>query len=230
MHTERNFRISEANPLILDFDLGKEYIFDTIIFNRGTTNGMYLPLNVKVYTSDDGAAWTDKGDYTCESSEDKLSILRFEAVKITTRYIRLSISKQMYGYYIAISTIDFVEEGVKFYLKPPEFAEFGGKELIEINFENFPYYGHSYILNPNSAISFLIEETTGIRVKVCHKYDSTVSLIVDNDNTATNEITIQAGDNLDYPIEIRDLEKGKHRFKIEVKSGKIDFEYILYEV
>ena len=111
----------------------------------------------------------------------------------------------------------------------PEYVEFEGKEDIDINFDNFPYFGHSYILKENCAISFLIDETTGIRIKVCHKYDSAISLIVDNDKINKKNIQINASDELDFPIEIRDLTKGKHRFKIEVNSGQLDFEYILYE-
>ena len=238
MHTAKNFRISEADPLILNFDLGKKIYFDTIIFNRGPTKGLFLPSKLKVYLSENAniyvdniEQWTYKDEYTCENSEDKLGIINF-GEKIHTRYIRLAISRQMSGTYVAISTIHFIEQGILFYLKPPEFAEFGGKNEIQINFDNFPYYGHSYILNPGSAISFLISDTTGIRIKVCHKYneDSKVNLIVDNDRTHLDEITIQAGDNADYPIEKRNLTKGKHRFKIEVVSGKVDFEYILYEV
>ena len=231
MHTKKEFRISETNPLILDFDLGKKYNFDTIIFNKGPTKGMFLPLNVKIYTSEDGVTenWVEDGDYICENSEDQLSILNF-GKKIDTRYIRLSISKQFYGNYVAIAKIDFIEKDLKLYLKPPEFAEFGGKEKIDINYDNFPYFGHSYKLNKDSAISFLIEETTGIRIKVCNKYNSNVFLIVDNDRTNKREININGEDNLDYPIEIRNLSKGKHRFKIEVNDGIIDFEYILYEV
>ena len=225
---KKNLRISEANPLILKFDLGKKYSFDTIIFDRGPTKGMFLPLNVKVSTSVNNEDWADEGDYTCQSSEDKYSILNLGST-FNTRYIKLSISKQMYGDYVAIAKIDFIEKNLKLYLKPPEFAEFGGKTLIDINYDNFPYFGHSYILNAGSAISFLIEKTTGIRIKVCNKYSNAkVKLIVDNGSEKVINID-EASDN-DYPIIERELDEGKHRFKIEVTQGTIDFEYILYEI
>ena len=229
MHTKKNFRISEVAPLILYFDLGKKYPFDTIIFDRGPTKGMFLPLNVKVSTSEDNSEWDAERAYTCESSEDKYSILNLGST-FNTRYIKLSISKQMYGDYVAIAKIDFIEKKLKLYLKPPEFAEFEGKTSIDINYDNFPYFGHSYILNPGSAISFLIEKTTGIRIKVCHKNNAKVNLIVDNDTANKIEITILGENNIDYPIIKNGLDEGKYRFKIEVIEGSIDFEYILYEV
>ena len=65
---------------------------------------------------------------------------------------------------------------------------------------------------------------------MCHKYDSSITLIVDNDKNNKKNIQINSNEELDFPIEIRDLTKGKHRFKIKVNSGQLDFEYILYEV
>ena len=52
---------------------------------------------------------------------------------------------------------------------------------------------------------------------------------VDNGQTKEEIIQIYAAENKDYPVEIRDLVKGKHRFKIEVNEGTFDFEFILYE-
>ena len=228
MHTERNFRISSQNPLILNFDLGKYYSFDCIIFNRGPTKGWYLPLNLIVLTSTDGETWVEKGEYVTQKSGDKLAILNFET-KLYERYIQLKISKQMYGVYIAIATIDFIEKDLKLYQLSPEEAQMEGKDLIEINFDNFPYFGHSYLLKQNCGISFLIEETTGIKIKVCNKFDSKVTVKVDNGQTKEEIIQIYAAENKDYPVEIRDLVKGKHRFKIEVNEGTFDFEFILYE-
>ena len=43
-------------------------------------------------------------------------------------------------------------------------------------------------------------------------------------------INIFGRDELDFPIEKRGLIKGNHSFKIEVKEGKFDLEYILYEM
>ena len=229
MHTGKNFRISKENPLILNFDLGKIYYFDRIIFNKGPTKNFYLPLNVTILTSDDGDNWEKKGEYLTEKSGDKLAILDFEE-KLYERYIQLSISKQMEGYYIAIASISFIEKDLKLYQLSPEETEMEGKNSIDINFDSFPYFGHSYILTSNCAISFLIQETTGMKIKVCNKFDSKVTLIVDNDVTNKKTFDIKQTDNEDYPVEIRGLNKGKHRFKIEVNEGKFDFEYILYEI
>ena len=229
MHTRQDLRISKASPLILDFDLGKLYYFDYIIFNRGPKiKGWNLPLNLNLLTSEDGINWNEEGEFTTEKSGERLAELNI-GKKLYTRYIRFEITKQIEGNYVAIATIEFIEKNLLLYQKMPEYVEFEGKEDIDINFDNFPYFGHSYILKENCAISFLIDETTGIRIKVCHKYDSAISLIVDNDKNNKINIQINASDELDFPIEIRDLTKGKHRFKIEVNSGQLDFEYILYE-
>jgi hypothetical protein len=229
MHTGRNFRISKQSPLILNFDLGKEYYFDRIIFNKGSTNNFYLPLNLTILTSDDGENWEEKGEYCTEQSGDKLAILDFNE-KLHERYIQLSISKQMQGNYIAIATISFIEKDLKLYQLSPEETEMEGKNSININYDNFPYFGHSYILTTNCAISFLIQETTGMKIKVCNKFDSKVTLIIDNDRNNKKAFNIKQTDNEDYPIEVRGLNKGKHRFKIEIDEGKFDFEYILYEI
>lgn len=230
MHTSKNFRISKEAPLILNFDLGKIYYFDRIIFNRGPNiKGFYLPLNLTILTSDDGENWEEKGKYCTEKSGDRLAILDFEE-KMHERYIQLSISKQIEGNYVAIATISFIEKDLKLFQLSPEETQMEGKNSININFDNFPYFGHSYILTSNCAISFLIQETTGMKIKVCNKYDSKVSLIVDNDRTNKKTFDIKKADNEDYPVEIRGLNNGKHRFKIEVEEGKFDYEYILYEV
>ena len=93
MHTGKEFRINKENPLILNFDLGKKYYFDCIIFNKGSTNNFYLPLNLTILTSDDGENWEEKGEYSTEKSGDKLAILNFKE-KLHERYIQLSISKK----------------------------------------------------------------------------------------------------------------------------------------
>ena len=229
MHTAKTFRISKEAPLILNFDLGKYYYFDCIIFNRGAAKGFNLPLELTVLTSEDGETWNEKGEYTTVKSGEKLTILNF-GEKIYERYIQLKISKQTEGVYIAIASIDFIEENLLYYQLSPEEAEMEGKSLIEVNFDNFPYFGHSYILKENCAISFLLRETTGIKIKVCNKYDSNVSLIVDNNQSTKTTFEIKQTDDEDFPVVIRDLTKGKHRFKIEVNSGQFDFEYILYEI
>ena len=227
MHTGRNFRISNTNPLIINFDLGKLYYFDHIIFTRGPIKAFYVPKIFNISISEDGVNWNEEGEFTAERNGDNHAELNI-GKKLYTRYIRLDITKQFEGYYVAFAKIDFIEKSLKLYQKTPEFVDFEG-ENIEINFENFPYFGHSYILQPNCAISFLIKETTGIRIKVCNKYDSNVDLIINNDRDNKKNFQINANDDLDFPIEIRGLPKDMYRFKIEVNEGKLDFEYILYE-
>ena len=76
---------------------------------------------------------------------------------------------------------------------------------------------------------FTLGETTGIKIKVCNKFNSKISLIIDNEQKKEEIIDIDANEGLDFPIEKRFLTKGKHKFTIEIKEGKLDFEYILYE-
>ena len=101
---------------------------------------------------------------------------------------------------------------------------------FEINFDNFPYFGHSYILKKENYLSFSIDNITGIQIKTCNKFDSEIHLIVDNNYEEITVININKVDNFDYPIEKKGLAKGNHSFKIEVKEGKLDFEYILYQM
>ena len=228
MLTAESLTISKENPLIMNFDLGKKYYFDSITFNSGPTSYFYLPLNLTVLTSDNGNNWNEKGEYTTKKTGEKLAVLDFDE-KLHERYIQLKISKQIDGNFIAIARVDFIEKNLYYYQIPPEDTEMEGKDIIEINFDNFPYFGHSYILKAHCAISFLILETTGIKIKVCNKFDSKVTLIVDNDKLNKKFFDIKEIDKEDYPLEIRNLSKGKHRFKIEVVEGNLDFEYILYE-
>ena len=229
MHTKQNVRISSSNPLDLTFDLGKEYYFDHISLLQGGNN-YCLPEIVAITTSEDKLTWVNEKVFDSHQS-GKLAIINLEE-KLHTRYINLHITKSTCGSgYIVINSIEFYENGVKFYQKTPEFPQLGGTlGNIEINFDNFPYFGHSYILKTNNYLTFSIENITGIKIKVCNKFDSEIALTVDNNNSEMEIINIFGRDELDFPIEKRGLIKGNHSFKIEVKEGKFDLEYILYEM
>ena len=227
MHTKQTFRISQSAPLVLNFDLGKKYNFDQIIFIKGNIKSNNLPKVLTLYTSDDGTNWVQDREYTSISNAaDTSSIFELDQL-IYTRYIRMDISSQMYGYYVAITSVQFIEKDFQFYQKEPEYAQIVGTN-IEINSDNFPYFGHSYILNVNSFMSFEIHEVTEIKIKVCNKLNSKVKLFIDKD--AEGEIIeISQSDELEFPIEKKNLVKGTHHFKIVVTEGKLDFEYILYK-
>lgn len=229
MHTQRGKAINSANPLTLIFDLGKIYYFDYISIQQGGNN-YYLPAKLTISTSEDKETWIDEKEYRTTKSGNS-AIINLEE-KLHTRYIKLHITEAATSpFYIAIKSIDFIEQGVKFYQKPPEFPDLGG-ELgnIEINFNNFPYYGHSYILKENNYLTFTIEDCVGIRIKVCNKFDSQIALIIDTNEEEKEIINVLATDELDFPIDKRSLIKGNHSFKIEVKEGKLDFEYLLYQM
>ena len=231
MHTKQSVKIKEDNPLTLIFDLGRKYYFDYISFKQGGNN-YYLPKKFILSISEDGENWVEEKEYTTEESGNS-AVVTLED-KLYSRYIKLHIieASQPNPGYIAIKSIEFLEkETTIYYQKNPEFPSLGGPERnIEINFDNFPYFGHSYVLTENCFMNFILKETTGIKIKVCNKYDSKVSLIIDNDNSNEEIFEIIADEGLDFPIEKRSLTKGKHKFEIIVNEGKLDFEYILYEL
>lgn len=92
----------------------------------------------------------------------------------------------------------------------------GNANNIKINFDNFPYYGHSY----NNA--------DDMKIKVCKQFDDKIGLIMDDGTEEIIEIKIE--DDFEYPIEKKELLRTEHSFKIELKEGKFDFEYILYDI
>ena len=230
MHTKRGEGIKESNPLTLIFDLGKKYFFDYISIKKGGNN-FYLPKKVFISISQDGENWENEEQYITSEKSSSVDISLNN--KIYTKFIKLHITEatQTNPGYIAIKSIDFIELGIKYYQKTPEFPEIGGNlRNIEINFDNFPYFGHSYILNKGNFLNFNIDNIVGIQIKVCNKFDSEIALIIDNKTEDIEIFTIKAEEELDYPIIKKELIKGNHCFRIEVKEGKFDFEYILYQL
>ena len=103
---------------------------------------------------------------------------------------------------------------------------------MEINYKNFPYFGHSYILKPGSTMQFLILNTTGIRIKTCLKADATIKATVKKgDDIVKNEerINVEASNTGDFQLTITDLERADYDFILDVVEGSFDLEYILYE-
>ena len=103
---------------------------------------------------------------------------------------------------------------------------------VEINYKNFPYFGHSYILKPGSTMQFLILNTTGIRIKTCHKADAKIKATVKKgDDIVKNEeiIYVEASNTGDFQLTITDLERADYDFILDVVDGSFDLEYILYE-
>ena len=81
-------------------------------------------------------------------------------------------------------------------------------------------------------MKFDIENTTGIRIKTCNKYDAKIEAIVSQDGNVikSETITINAGDNLDFPVIITGLERDNYSFKFNLVEGTFDLEYLLYEI
>ena len=92
-----------------------------------------------------------------------------------------------------------------------------------MNFNNFPFFGHSYILKEGILLRIDLENTKGIRVKVCNKYDSKIEMIINQNNNEIKKETleIKASDDLDFPISIKDLTKGSYSFILSIKEGSL---------
>ena len=234
LHTRKGKAINANNPLTIIFDLGREYSYDYIYFVRKTPNN-YAPRTLTLSYSNDNITYTEFGDVTTEDNGD-LTEINLSQV-LTSRYVKMHIyvtSSPNPGY-IALVSVEFIQRGINYALKNPEIAHIGyyeGEESnVQINFNNFPYFGHSYILKKDTFMKFSIENTTGIRIKTCHKDASKINYIV-NEGLAskkTGTITIEATNTDDFPVIVNNLPRGNYEFKFDVVDGSFDLEYILYE-
>ena len=235
IHTKKGKAINSANPLTLIFDLGREYSFDYIYFvKRGPKN--YAPKTLTISISNDNETYTDKETVTTEVENDIVKINL--SAKLRTRYVKMHITETTSPNpgYIALVSVEFIEQNINYALKFPEYAKItyiaGPETDLSINYENFPYFGHSYILKKNSIMEFNIENTTGIRIKTCHKYPATIKVTVkQGENVIKNneEKNIPEGNTDDFQLIINGLTKGDYNFKFEIVDGSFDLEYILYE-
>jgi hypothetical protein len=230
IHTKRNTRINSDNPLTLVFDLGKVYSYDYIYFvKRGPNN--YAPAKLNISTSDDNITYTEGKVYTTVVGNEKVEI-NLDS-KLTSRYVKMVITEttEPISGYIALVSVEFIEKNINYALKYPEYAQItyksGTDTNVEINYKNFPYFGHSYILKQYSTMEFRIENTTGIRIKSCNKYEAKIKVIVNS--TEKDPIVISADNTDDFQIIVNGLSKGDYNFKFEIVEGKFDLEYILYE-
>ena len=234
LHTRKNKAINANNPLTIIFDLGRVYSYDYIYFVRRTPNN-YAPRTLTLSYSDDNITYTEFGEVTTEDN-GVLTEMNLSS-KLTSRYVKMHITKTSSPNpgYIALVSVEFIEKGINYALKNPEFVHIGyykGEESnVQVNFNNFPYFGHSYILKKDTFMKFTIENTTGIRIKTCHKTASTIDYNVTQGETVkkSGTITIAATDTDDFPVIINTLEKGNYDFKFDVVDGSFDLEYILYE-
>ena len=235
MHTKKNTPINAKNPLTLYFDLGIEYNFDYIYFVKRAPN-TYAPKVLTISTSQDNITWNEEETVTTEVNGELVEINLNK--KLYSRYVKMHITEttQPNPGYIALVSVDFVEKNVKYALKNPEFIHIlydtGATNKVKINYLNFPYFGHSYTLEQDTIMKFFIQDTTGVRIKTCHKYDAEIEISVIQDgevkNTETKPIT--ASQALDFPVIVNNLERGDYTFRFKVVSGKFDLEYLLYEI
>ena len=232
IHTRRGKAINSDNPLTLIFDLGKEYSFDYIYFvKRGPNN--YAPAKLTISTSNDNNIYTGDKEYTTVVRDEIVEINLSE--KLTSRYVKMHITETTSPNpgYIALVSVEFIEKNINYALKYPEYAQItytsGPETDVEINYKNFPYFGHSYIVKYPSTIEFSIENTTGIRIKTCNKYAATIKVIVNDAEFGSSPKEISADNTDDFQIIVNGLTRGNYNFKFEIIGGKFDLEYILYE-
>ncbi len=235
IHTKRNTPINNKNPLTLIFDLGRKYHYDYIYFvKRGPNN--YAPKTLTLSTSDDGENWVEAETLTTVVNGDLVEMNLKN--KLHSRYVKMHITETTSPNpgYIALVSVEFIEKKVNYALKNPEYVNIhfyeGEESNVQINYDNFPYFGHSYVLKAETTMKFDIADTTGIRIKTCNKYDATIEAIVSQGESIikTETITISANNEADFPVIVTGLEKGDYSFKFTVKDGTFDLEYILYEI
>jgi hypothetical protein len=234
MHTKKGKAINANNPLTIIFDLGRIYYFDYIYFVKKSPNN-YAPKTIMISTSDDGENFVEQEEVTTEVSGDLVEINLSK--KLNSRYVKMHITKTTSPSpgYIALISVEFIEKGVSYALKKPEFAKIGyykGEENnVQINFDNFPYFGHSYMLQKDTFIEFNIENTTGIRIKTCHKTSAKIEAIITQEGNEIKKETITINENSeeDFPVIETGLTRGNYDFKFNIVEGSFDLEYILYE-
>jgi len=235
LHTKKGKPINANNPLTFIFDLGREYYYDYIYFVKKSPNN-YAPKTLTISTSDDGENWVEAETITTEINDDLVEINLTN--KLHSRYVKMYITEATTTNpgYIALVSVEFIEKNVNYALKNPEYAHItyykGEESNVEINYDNFPYFGHSYVLKAETNMKFDIADTTGIRIKTCNKYDATIEAVVSQGEEVikTETITISASNEADFPVIVTGLEKGNYSFKFTVKEGTFDLEYILYEI
>ena len=237
MHTKRNTPINSDNPLTLIFNLGRKYYFDYIYFARQGYNN-YVPKTLVILISEDNNNWNEIGTFTTSQENDINKVEIFLEDKVYTQYVKIHITEAstINPGYIALNSVEFIERNTLYYQKKPEFPHIGNYSSetnnVVINFDNFPYFGHSYVLKQGTFMKFNLEEITGVRIKVCNKYDSKVEIIVKNNNEEVKNdiVEIKANDNFDFPLVVNGLSKGNYSFVFNIEQGSIDLEYILYQV
>ena len=234
IHTKRNTPINERNPLTIYFDLGKNYNYNYIYFVKKGPNN-YAPRTLTLAYSLDNTTWTTYGVVTTVNNGDLIEINLDRTIQ--SRYVRMNITVTTAPNpgYIALISVEFIEKGVSFSLRNPEYAQIkyveGQADHVKINFKNFPYFGHSYILKALTTIDFHFKNTTGIRIKTCNKNDAIVNgTVTQGDNEIKKQDFIIKEDDTDYfSVTITGLARGDYDFHFKVSSGIFDFEYILYE-
>jgi hypothetical protein len=235
IHTKRNTPINANNPLTFIFDLGREYYYDYIYFvKRGPNN--YAPKTLTISTSDDGENWVEAETLTTVVNGDLVEMNLKN--KLHSRYVKMHITETTSPNpgYIALVSVEFIEKNVNYALKNPEYVNIhyykGEESNVKINYDNFPYFGHSYILKAETFMTFNIKNTNGIRIKTCHKNAAKIEYSVKQGESVkdTKTIDIGASNEADFPVIVTGLVRGDYTFEFTVKEGTFDLEYILYEI
>ena len=235
IHTKRNTPINANNPLTFIFDLGREYYYDYIYFvKRGPNN--YAPKTLTISTSDDGENWVEAETLTTVVNGDLVEMNLKN--KLHSRYVKMHITETTSPNpgYIALISVEFIEKNVNYALKNPEYVNIhyykGEESNVKINYDNFPYFGHSYILKAETFMTFNIKNTNGIRIKTCHKNAAKIEYSVKQGESVkdTKTIDIGASNEADFPVIVTGLVRGDYTFEFTVKEGTFDLEYILYEI
>ena len=152
MHTKRNIIINSENPLTLIINCNNNITFNQIILKTYGANN-YLPKSFTLYISDDNIKWNEIYTYNDLELDSSRTLKLNLDNKISASYIKLYIFKANPSY-ISIGNIEFNLPEIKYYELNPDYIQYYGD--IEVNNNNFPSYGVSYILNKNDYLTMNI--------------------------------------------------------------------------
>ena len=220
MHTKKNIIINSENPLTLIINCNNNITFNQIILKTYGANN-YLPKSFTLYISDDNIKWNEIYTYNDLELDSSRTLKLNLDNKISASYIKLYIFKANPSY-ISIGNIEFNLPEIKYYELNPDYIQYYGD--IEVNNNNFPSYGVSYILNKNDYLTMNIT-CSEFLIKICNSFESKVNIYIDDN--IYNEYVITNKEE-GYVIKVDNLEFKEHYIIVYVSEGKFDFDSVIY--
>ncbi|MDE5867846.1 MAG: discoidin domain-containing protein, partial [Anaeroplasmataceae bacterium] len=224
MHT--NYKASEAKPLVLTIDLGKEITANQMtMLTQYRPNGDYhCPTDFLLEGSLDGETFFEIGDFKDINRTNTSIIVNFEAEQ-TFRYYRLTITKSS-GTYIILSEIQFakifeINNGTNISLDDSRVIMKGKWEPKS----GLSTFGHCYIGEKNASIEYEFEGTL-FGVLTSSNSSKQFEVYIDDQKIDSIEFKkVDTGVSLAYISQ--ELLEGKHKVKI-VCTDNTEIDSIVY--